>query len=141
MKTSKSLQIILFLLFASSIGCALAQSTHPLHVGLYATEQASRGRDSYNADCASCHANDLRGNSNSPALVGISFLFLWENRPLSILFEKMRKEMPTNRPGSLATTTYLDLLAFILQQNGYPGGEVLTEGRLVDPSFLSSRPL
>ncbi len=72
----------------------------------------------------------------SPGLVGISFLFLWENRPLSVLFEKMRKEMPTNRPGSLATTTYLDLLAFILQQNGYPGGEVLTEARLFDPQLL-----
>jgi hypothetical protein len=48
----------------------------------------------------------------------------------------MRKEMPTNRPGSLATTTYLDLLAFILQQNGYPGGEVLTEARLFDPQLL-----
>ena len=121
MKTSKSLQITLSLLFVSSPGYALAQSTHPLHVGLYATEQASRGRDSYNNDCASCHANDLRGNSNSPALVGISFLFLWENRPLSVLFEKMRKEMPTNRPGGLATITYLDLLAIILQRNGYPG--------------------
>jgi len=136
MKTPKSLQIILSLLFVSSTGNALAQSTHPLHVGLYATEQASRGRDSYNTDCASCHANDLRGNSNSPGLVGISFLFLWENRPLSVLFEKMRKEMPTNRPGSLATTTYLDLLAFILQQNGYPGGEVLTEARLFDRQLL-----
>ena len=49
----------------------------------------------------------------------------------------MRKEMPTNRPGSfLATATYLDLLAFILQQNGYPGGEVLTEARLFDPQLL-----
>ena len=93
MKTSKSLQIILSLLFVSSTGNALAQSTHPLLVGLYATEQASRGRDSYNTDCASCHANDLRGNSNSPGLVGISFLFLG----ISVLFEKMRKEMPTNR--------------------------------------------
>ena len=44
--------------------------------------------------------------------------------------------MPTNRPGSLAITTYLDLLALILQQNGYPGGEVLSEARLVDPQLL-----
>ena len=136
MKTSESLQIILSLLFISSTSYALAQSTHPLHVGLYATEQAIRGADSVNTDCASCHANDLRGNSNSPELVGMSFLFLWENRPLSVLYEKMRKEMPTNRPGSLATATYLDLLAFILQQNGYPGGVVLTEYRLFDPQRL-----
>ena len=140
MKTSKSLQTILSLLFLSSTSYVLAQSAHPLHAGLYATEQASRGKDSYKTACASCHANDLHGNSNSPGLVGVSFLFLWENRPLSVLFEKMSKEMPTNRPGSLATTTYLDLLAFILQQNGYPEGELLTEERLFDPQLLSVPP-
>ena len=48
----------------------------------------------------------------------------------------MSKEMPTNRPGSFATTTYLDLLAFILQQNGNPEGELLTEDRLIDPQLL-----
>ena len=86
--------------------------------------------------CASCHAVDLRGNSNSPGLVGVGFLFLWENRPLSELFEKMRNDMPTNRPRSLPTNTYLDLLAFILQQNGYPESEELEESRLIDPELL-----
>ena len=136
MKAQKFLQITLSLLCIYLISDTLAQSVHPLHDGLYTAEQASRGKDSYMTSCASCHAVDLRGNSNSPGLVGVGFLFLWENRPLSVLFEKMRKEMPTNRPGSLATTTYLDLLAFILQQNGYPGGEVLTEARLFDPQLL-----
>jgi hypothetical protein len=48
----------------------------------------------------------------------------------------MRKDMPTNRPGSLPTNTYLDLLAFILQQNGYPESEELEESRLIDPELL-----
>ena len=136
MKTSKFLKIILFLLSFFSTGYLLAQSAHPLHAGLYEDEQASRGRDIYMTACVSCHASDLRGNSNSPGLIGMSFLFLWENRPLSELFEKMRKEMPTNAPGSLSTTSYLDLLAFILQRNGYPESELLTEDRLFDPGLL-----
>lgn len=136
MKAQKFLQITLSFLCIHLISDTVAQSAHPLHAGLYTSEQASRGRDSYMTTCASCHAVDLRGNSNSPGLVGVGFLFLWENRPLSELFEKMRKDMPTNRPGSLATTTYLDLLAFILQQNGYPECEVLKESRLNDPELL-----
>lgn len=141
MKASRFLQIIFPLLSFCSTDYLSAQSAHPLHAGLYETEQASRGRDIYMTACASCHANDLRGNSNSPGLIGISFLFLWEYRPLSELFEKISKEMPTNAPGSLATTSYLDLLAFILQRNGYPESEVLTEDRLSDSSLLIVPPL
>jgi len=136
MKAQKLLQATLSLLCIYLISDTLAQSVHPLHDGLYTAEQASRGKDSYMTSCASCHAVDLRGTSNSPGLVGVGFLFLWENRPLSELFEKMRKDMPTNRPGSLPTNTYLDLLAFILQQNGYPESEELEESRLIDPELL-----
>jgi len=136
MKTSRFLQIILLLISFCSTGYPSAQTAHPLHAGFYETEQASRGRDIYMTACVSCHASDLRGNSNSPGLIGMSFLFLWENRPLSELFEKMRKEMPTNAPGSLSTTSYLDLLAFILQRNGYPESELLTEERLIDSGLL-----
>lgn len=93
------------------------------------------------ASCASCHANDLRGNSNSPGLVGMGFLFLWEGRPLSELFEKMRNEMPTDRPGSLSATTYADLLAFILQRNGYPSGSTaLGPDALASPELLIVAP-
>lgn len=103
-------------------GNTSAQESHPLLQGIYTADQASNGESAFMASCASCHANDLRGNSNSPGLVGMGFLFLWEDRPLSELFEKMRSEMPTDRPGSLPTAQYLDLLAFILQSNGYPAG-------------------
>ncbi len=88
------------------------------------------------ANCASCHANDLRGNSNSPGLVGVGFLFLWEQRPLSELFEKMRGEMPTDRPGSLPAATYRDLMAFILRQNGYPAGDADLSAEVLEDAEL-----
>lgn len=97
-----------------------AQNENPLLSGLYNDVQAERGKVAYTEHCASCHANDLRGNSNSPGLIGVGFLFLWEGRPLSELFDKMRNEMPTDRPGSLPASTYSDLLAFLLQENKYP---------------------
>lgn len=133
-----------FLLVCSSLivaGNSLAQSDNPLHQGIYTEAQASSGETAFMASCASCHANDLRGNSNSPGLVGMGFLFLWEGRPLSELFEKMRNEMPTDRPGSLSATTYADLLAFILQRNGYPSGSTaLGPDALASPELLIVAP-
>lgn len=130
MKTKNSFQkllIITLALHAAFFTDVSVAQTNPLLAGIYTEEQASSGESAFMASCASCHANDLRGNSNSPGLVGMGFLFLWEDRPLSELFEKMRSEMPTDRPGSLPMNTYLDLLAFILYRNGYPaGGEPLS---------------
>ena len=119
---------------------SLSQPGHPLHQGLYSAEQASRGETAFMASCASCHANDLRGNSNSPGLVGVSFLFLWEDRPLLELFTKMREEMPTDRPGSLSQATYLDLLAFILQKNGYPEGQSALDASTLNAADLAIIP-
>ncbi len=121
MKKLSALSLVVLLLLYIG-GKTSAQESHPLLQGIYTADQASNGESAFMASCASCHANDLRGNSNSPGLVGMGFLFLWEDRPLSELFEKMRSEMPTDRPGSLPTAQYLDLLAFILKSNGYPAG-------------------
>jgi hypothetical protein len=32
--------------------------------------------------------------------------------------------MPEDNPGGLSTNTYLDIMAYILDQNGFPAGEV-----------------
>ena len=91
--------------------------------GVYTDEQARRGAEQYSARCASCHAADLRGNSNAPGLLGMAFMFLWEGRTLGELYTKMRNEMPTDQPGSLSAGTYADLLAFILKSNDFPSGD------------------
>jgi mono/diheme cytochrome c family protein len=90
--------------------------------GVYTAEQAGRGNTAYVERCSSCHAEDLRGNSNAPSLVGSSFLFLWEDRTLEELFATIRTQMPTNAPGSLSVQTYLDVLAYVLSANGFPEG-------------------
>jgi len=91
--------------------------------GVYTEEQAQRGAEQYSARCVSCHGADLRGNSNAPSLLGMSFMFIWEGRTLGEMFGKMRNEMPTDQPGSLPAGTYADILAFILKTNEFPAGE------------------
>ena len=91
--------------------------------GVYTTEQAMRGEAGYAQACASCHAEDLRGDSNSPSIVGVSFTFLWGDMSLGALFTRIRTGIPTARPNSLPGQTYLDILAYILEANEFPAGE------------------
>lgn len=102
-----------------SAPAVLSQS---LQDGVYTEAQAERGAEEYSARCASCHSADLRGNSNSPSLIGLSFMFIWEGRSLGELYEKMSTEMPTEDPGSLSQQSYAAILAFILQSNEFPVG-------------------
>ena len=112
--------IILCLSGASGVA---AQSSEAIWQGIFSDAQAERGAEAYSARCASCHAVDLRGNSNSPSLLGMSFMFLWEGRSVGELYTKMRTGMPSDQPGSLPAQTYLDILSFILRANQYPAGD------------------
>ena len=108
--------------FALILMFPLTSSGQSLSDGIYTQEQASRGAEEYAARCASCHSADLRGNSNSPSLIGLSFMFIWEGRTLGELFVKMSNEMPTDQPGSLSQQSYAAILAFILKSNDFPAG-------------------
>ena len=119
LRLNKSLKFLLFVLFSLPI-MSFGQS---LSDGIYTEEQASRGAEEYAARCASCHSADLRGNSNSPSLIGLSFMFIWEGRTLGELFTKMSTEMPTDQPGSLSQQSYSAILAFILKSNDFPAGD------------------
>ncbi|HEV8713423.1 MAG TPA: cytochrome c [Candidatus Binatia bacterium] len=91
--------------------------------GVYTEEQAKRGRTQYIEACASCHAEDLRGQSTAPSLVEESFSFLWGDMTVGDLFDQIRKLMPSNRPNSLSSQSYRDIVAFILQSNKFPPGK------------------
>jgi mono/diheme cytochrome c family protein len=91
--------------------------------GVYSEEQATRGRTQYMQACASCHASDLRGDSTAPSLIEESFSFQWDDTTVGELFERIRTLMPSNRPGSLSSQSYRDIVAFLLQSNKFPAGE------------------
>lgn len=89
--------------------------------GLYTDAQAARGRSAYMKGCAECHAADLGGHEYAGALAGFGFQLKWADASLAELFGRMRS-MPLGRPGSLERQEYLDILAYVLQKNGYPAG-------------------
>ena len=43
---------------------------------------------------------------------------------ISELLARMQKLMPPERPGSLPAQTYIDIIAFILQKNAFPSGDL-----------------
>ena len=109
---------------AALIGSAFASQdpTRTVWDGIYTDAQAERGRSAYAQACASCHADDLRGKSTAPSLIEESFTFLWADMSVGDLFERTRMLMPSDRPGSLASATYADIIAFVMSKNGFPSG-------------------
>ena len=66
---------------------------------------------------------DRRGKGTAPSLVEDSFWFLYGDSTVGDLWERIRTLMPSDRPGSLSSQSYRDVVAFILQSNKLPPGE------------------
>ena len=92
--------------------------------GIYTRAQAARGRGFYDGGCASCHGSRLEGGSSGP-LSGDQFTASWArpNLTLDDFYFVVRKTMPKDTPGSLSREQYADVVAYILQQNGFPAGD------------------
>jgi quinoprotein glucose dehydrogenase len=91
--------------------------------GVYTREQAERGKKGYTVFCENCHAADLSGNnsgdSGAPPLKRDGFM---AGSDANGLFSKISRTMPFDAPGSLEPAEYLDILAYIFEQNGFPAG-------------------
>lgn len=92
--------------------------------GVYTPEQARRGRDVYRAECAVCHSPDLNGRKSDggPALRGTEFLARWRGQAVGALVDPAQELMPAAHPGKLGRQAYVDVIAYILERNGAPGG-------------------
>jgi cytochrome c(L) len=88
--------------------------------GWYTSEQASAGAAWYQEHCARCHGANLAGVARNPALVGDHFLADFEDAWK--LFDFVSTRMPFDKPGELNQRTYLEIVAHILQQNGFATG-------------------
>lgn len=96
--------------------------------GVYEADQAGRGRYGYELDCAECHGEDLSGARNG-ALKGAGFMREWSGIRLYSLFDRVEAMPPDGF--SLGEDAYLDIMAYMLQVNGFPAGnEELNTGTL-----------
>lgn len=92
--------------------------------GVYTMEQAERGAEIYGPVCSVCHGGELEGIDMAPPLRGGRFSSSWNGVPLSELARRIRITMPMDNPGSLNSQKSADVLAYILNANAMPAGEM-----------------
>jgi S-disulfanyl-L-cysteine oxidoreductase SoxD len=90
--------------------------------GVYTEEQAKRGAEGYDKDCASCHQADLAGDGFAPGLAGPEFAAAWEGLSVGDLMERIRISMPPSDPASVPAAAKADIIAHILKVNQFPAG-------------------
>ena len=115
-----------YLLSLSSASALSAQASAPKSIwtGTFTAKQADRGLLAYERACSKCHQSDLQGSQDTeaPALVGEPFTAQWGGQSIKDLFDKVSTKMPADKPGSLSANTSLDVVAYLLQANGFPPG-------------------
>jgi quinoprotein glucose dehydrogenase len=90
--------------------------------GVFTAVQAQRGKAAFDVSCSRCHNLALTGSERGPAIKGSGFLSHWEKDSLAGLFVKIRDTMPEGGPGTVRDEVKIDILSYILQQNGFPEG-------------------
>jgi len=126
-------QIAGLMAVSAGLYSVLAQAPNSVWDGVYSPEQAKRGETLYTQQCAACHGDNLEGNGQTeraqrlerrlPPLSGDLFKGNWNGRPLSDLFDKVRKTMPRDDPGKISANENADILAYLLQFNQFPSGK------------------
>ena len=113
---------ILTTVVALPLVVSLAGAEKTVWDGVYTTTQATRGKATYTTYCSTCHMDDLSGGGvfgmeEAPPLKRDGFM---EGRDLNNVFNFIKGNMPADNPSTLAPEAYLEILAYVLQQNGVP---------------------
>ncbi len=88
---------------------------------LYTAAQANAGMGKFLGNCGMCHGAKLQGLSG-PSLKGPNFASEKADFSVSDVFTIVSQNMPATNPGSLEHDDYVQIMAYLLQENGYPAG-------------------
>jgi mono/diheme cytochrome c family protein len=111
------------LLIVAALGVRAQTTDTVIWNGAFTAAQAERGRTAFVQHCSNCHNQDLAGSVRGPTLKGSGFLKSWENGSVNNLFTKIRFSMPATYPETVSDELKLDIVAYLLQQNGFPAGK------------------
>ncbi|MFA6231250.1 MAG: transporter substrate-binding domain-containing protein [Rhodanobacter sp.] len=100
---------------------AAAEDDHAAPPALFTDAQATEGKQKFLDNCARCHGPMLEGRAG-PALKGPNFASTKSDFHVGDIFTIVSQNMPATAPGSLEHQDYVAIMAFLLQQNGYPAG-------------------
>ncbi|MFI5177148.1 MAG: c-type cytochrome [Vicinamibacterales bacterium] len=115
--------ILVSIVAARTIGAQSAQKT--VRDKVYSKDQAARGEKQYAGLCANCHdpaKPPPAGKKAGPPLVGEKFLTNWDGRTLGELLTTTATTMPNDGSAVLSDEDTADVIAYLLQANGFPDG-------------------
>jgi S-disulfanyl-L-cysteine oxidoreductase SoxD len=90
--------------------------------GVYTEAQAELGLASYTKTCSECHGADLGGDGFAPGLKGPEFMNNWNGLSVGELHDRIRTSMPPTDPNSVTPKEKVDIVAYLLKENGFPTG-------------------
>ena len=109
-------------LIVAAAAVLLVAESRTTRDGVYTDAQAKRGEEFYGKACVSCHAADLSGSGQAPALADADFVKEWTDQPLADLFDRIQATMPADAPGTMKPAEVADVMAFILARAHMPSG-------------------
>ena len=112
---------------ALSVGAtrgAAAQKTST-NDAVYTKAQADTAKKQFDKICADCHpfTEAAKKKPKDVALGEDGFLTSWTGRPLSEMVTLIALTMPNDGSAVVSDDEAVGLVAYILQQNGFPAGE------------------
>ncbi len=92
----------------------MAGATVATGAAMGTSSQAIRGMGVFRTSCGSCHT--------ITSISGKGFRAKWSSGSVADLFHMVASSMPQNAPGSLPKSDYAAVIAYLLQESGYPTG-------------------
>lgn len=114
----------------SSVVISVA-ATGSLFAAGFTADQADKGQTDYRSYCAQCHGAKLEG-TEAPGLIGQDVMGNWDTA--GGLYDFISVAMPPAQPGQLGAETYLNIVAYIMRQNGAQPGDTPL---VADPARLA----
>jgi mono/diheme cytochrome c family protein len=119
------------------------QATRSVWDGVYTQDQAAKGDEIYLQQCVSCHGPTMEGGEMAPGLADGAFRANWNGMTVGDLYDRIREGMPPDNPGMLSRQEISDILARVLNANGFPTGDKELPNRpemLKTIQFVSTKP-
>ena len=100
---------------AIAVSLSAQEEETSVQAGVYSQEQAERGGEIFGIACLVCHQPE--------EFAAGGYMHGWTGMNVNDLVEFIRSTMPEDNPGRLKRQEYIDIVAFLLKQNGLPAGE------------------